>query len=298
VSDARPFRFGVEMMGPFAGMSWADSARELEALGYSTLFAPDHFDEGYGPITAMATAAAATTELHVATAVFAADFRHPAVLARELATIDLLSEGRLEVGLGAGYQVDDYAWSGIPMDRPGVRVSRLIEHVAVLRGLFADGPFDFAGEHYAISGLDGTPAPHRPGGPPIFVAGGGKRMLSFAARHADIVGVNPSLPSSTARAEAAADALPERIDEKLEWVRAAAGPRFTELEIHAWVQQVAVGRAPVPEELRASPFALVGSEDEIVRQLHDARARWGYTYYTIQQPAARELADVVARLAR
>ena len=130
----RPFRFGVEMMAPFPGSSWADSARELEALGYSTLFVPDHFDEGYGPISAMATAAVATTTLHVAAAVMAADFRHPAVLARELATIDQLSQGRLEVGLGAGYQVNDYAGSGIAMDPPGVRVDRLIEYVAVLQG--------------------------------------------------------------------------------------------------------------------------------------------------------------------
>src|ERR1700712_4843753 len=110
-----PFRFGVEMMEPFAGMTWADSARELEALGYSALHAPDHFDEGLGPITAMASAATATEKLIVGTAVLAVDFRHPAVLARELAAIDLISEGRLEVGLGAGYNVDDYRWSGIEM---------------------------------------------------------------------------------------------------------------------------------------------------------------------------------------
>src|SRR6195952_5576982 len=208
-----PFRFGVEMMEPFAGMSWAESARELEALGYSTLFAPDHFDEGFGPLTAMATAAAATTELTVATAVFAADFRHPAVLARELASIDLLSEGRLEVGLGAGYQVDDYRGSGIAMDPPKVRVDRLIEYVAVLRGLFADGPFSFEGEHFQVDALAGTPHPFTPGGPPIFVAGGGPRMLRFAARHADIVGVNPSLPSSERRAESGRDRVAARIDE-------------------------------------------------------------------------------------
>src|SRR6202000_3030311 len=110
-----PFRFGVEMMEPFEGMSWAESARRLEALGYSTLFAPDHFDEGFGPITAMAAAAAATTKLTVATAVFAADFRHPAVLARELASIDVLSGGRLAGGLGAGHQGDDYRPSRIGM---------------------------------------------------------------------------------------------------------------------------------------------------------------------------------------
>src|SRR4051794_31973295 len=122
---ARPFRFGVEMMEPFEGMTWADSARELEALGYSALHAPDHFDEGLGPISAMASAAAVTENLVVGTAVLAADFRHPAVLARELAAIDIISEGRLEVGLGAGYNVDDYRWSGIAMDPPKVRVDRL-----------------------------------------------------------------------------------------------------------------------------------------------------------------------------
>src|ERR1700744_3614587 len=107
-ASPRPFRFGVEMMEPFEGMTWAESARELEALGYSTLFAPDHFDEGLRPIAAMAGAAGATPGLTAAPAVFAADFRPPAVLARELASIDVLSEGRLEVGLGAGYQVNDY----------------------------------------------------------------------------------------------------------------------------------------------------------------------------------------------
>jgi probable F420-dependent oxidoreductase len=146
VSRPRAFRFGVEMMAPFGGLTWAESAREIESLGYSTLFVPDHLDEGYGPITAMATAAAATTTLRVAPAVLAADFRHPAVLARELASIDQLSEGRLEVGIGAGYQVNDYAGAGLAMDPPGTRVARMIEHVTVLRGLFADGPFDFAGE--------------------------------------------------------------------------------------------------------------------------------------------------------
>ena len=308
MANARPFRFGVEMLEPFPGMTWADSARELESLGYATLFAPDHFDEGYGPITAMAVAAAATTILHIATAVFAADFRHPAVLARELASLDLVSEGRLEVGVGAGYQVKDYACSGIAMDRPGVRVSRMIEHVAVLKGLFGEGPFDFAGEHYRIAGLDGTPKPYRPGGPPIFVAGGGRRMLTFAAQHADIVGVNPSLPTSTVAS--APDALAERIDEKLGWVREAAGARFDELEIHAWLRFAHVtedARAAVApltatfgasaDEVLASPVVLAGTVEEIAERLHERRERWGYSYYTVQQPAAREMAAVVARLA-
>jgi probable F420-dependent oxidoreductase len=305
-----PFEFGVEMMEPFDGMSWADSARELESLGYSTLFAPDHFDEGLGPITAMAAAAAATTELRVATAVLAADFRHPAVLARELAAIDVLSAGRLEVGLGAGYQVDDYRGSGIAMDPPKVRVDRLIEYVAVLRGLFAAGPFSFAGEHFKIDALDGTPHPFTPGGPPIFVAGGGPRMLRFAAREADIVGVNPSLPTSEKRAEARQDGVAARIDEKLALVREAAGERFDDLVIHGWLQVAWVtddGRALAQtvadeaglevDDVLASPFALIGSVEEIVARLHERRERWGYSYYTVQQPATHEFAPVLAALA-
>jgi alkanesulfonate monooxygenase SsuD/methylene tetrahydromethanopterin reductase-like flavin-dependent oxidoreductase (luciferase family) len=133
------------MDGPFEGLTWFESARELESMGYSTLFVPDHFHEGYGPITAMASAAAVTTTLKLAAAVMAVDFRHPTVLARELASIDQLSSGRLEVGLGAGYQIEDYELTGIPMDRPGARVDKLIEYVAILKGLFAPGPFGFAG---------------------------------------------------------------------------------------------------------------------------------------------------------
>lgn len=298
------------MMAPFPGMTWAESARELEDLGYSTLFVPDHFDEGYGPITAMASAAAATTTLTVAPAVLAADFRHPAVLARELASIDQLSRGRLEVGLGAGYQVNDYRGSGIAMDPPGTRVDRLIEQVAILRGLFAEGPFSFAGEHYRISELDGSPAPHRPGGPPILIAGGGRRMLRFAARHADIVGVNPSLPSSEMRADSHRDGTVSRIDEKLEWIRDAAGPRFDELVFHGWLKvarltddpesalRTAAGELGLTlEDTRETPFVLVGGVEDIVERLHARRQRWGYSYYTIQQSAAREFAPVLRRLA-
>jgi probable F420-dependent oxidoreductase len=311
MASSRAFRFGVEMMGPFAGLTWAESARELESLGYATLFAPDHLDEGYGPITAMATAAAATTTLTVATAVLAADFRHPAVLARELASIDQLSQGRLEVGIGAGYQVNDYAGSGVAMDSPGVRVDRMMEHVAVLRGLFAAGPFDYAGQHYRITALDGSPKPYRPGGPPILVAGGGRRLLTFAARHADIVGVNGSLPTSAQRPGSAPDALPDSIDRKLAWVRTAAGPRFGDLEIHAWLRFAQVTSDPqaaaerltgrfgaAADQVLASPIVLFGRPGEIVERLHERRERWGYSYFTIQQPAAREFAPVLARLAR
>jgi probable F420-dependent oxidoreductase len=308
--ESRRFRFGIEMIGPFADMSWADSARELEELGYSTLFVPDHFDEGLGPLVAMATAAVATRTLTVAPAVLCTDFRHPTVVARELASIDRLSGGRLEIGLGAGYQVNDYLPTGIAMDPPRVRVDRLIEYVDVLRGLFAEGPFSFDGEHFQIRQLDGSPSPARPGGPPIMVAGGGRRMLRFAARNAEIVGVNASLPSSESRAESRLDWPAERIDAKFDLIREAAGPRFDLLTFHAWVRYAMVTSDPRGyaesvaaeteldvEALTSSPFFLAGDVEEIVEMLLERRARWGYSYYTLQQTIARDFAPVLKRIA-
>jgi probable F420-dependent oxidoreductase len=314
VTDAEPqphprrFRFGVEMMGPFDGMSWADSARELESLGYSTLFVPDHFHEGYGPITAMATAAAATTTLLVAPMVLACDFRHPAVLARELASIDVLSDGRLEIGLGAGYNPLDYSRSGIAHDPPGVRVDRLIEHTTVLRQLFSDGATNFVGQHYRIAELDGTPKPTRPGGPPIIIAGGGKRMLTFAAQQADIIGVNPSLPGKP-DASTSRDALPDSIDAKFALIRDAAGDRFDALEFNAWLSVARVTHdtaqigqqlssrfgAPAGEVLQA-PIILVGSPDQISERLIERRHRWGYSYTVLQADQAHSFAPIVAAM--
>ena len=309
MAHPRRFRFGAEMMGPFDGMSWAESARELESLGYSTLFAPDHFHEGFGPITAMATAAMATTTLIVATAVFAADFRHPAVLARELASIDVLSQGRLEVGIGAGYNPLDYSRSGIALDPPKVRVDRLIEHTHVLKGLWSDGPFTFEGDHYRIGHLEGTPKPCRPGGPKVFIAGGGKRLLRFAAATADIVGINASIPAAP-DASTARDALPSSIDEKVRWIREAAGDRYDDLEFNAWLSvakvtddALSVGErlssrfGASPEDVLAAPTILVGSVSEIADRLHARRERWGYSYMVIQGPSVHEFAPVVALLA-
>ena len=232
---AHQFRFAAELHRPFDDRSWADSVRELEALGYSTMFVPDHFSEGFGPIAAMATAAAATTTLNVGSLVLDCDFRHPAVLARELSTIDQLSEGRLEIGLGAGWKRLDYDQSGIPMDPPKVRVDRMIEHTQILKRLLAGETVTFAGDHYSIAGLDLIPAAHRREGPPILIGGGARRVLRFAGATADIVGVNASIHSGEIDVAAGRDALPERIDEKVEWVRAGAGDRFDQLEINAWL---------------------------------------------------------------
>lgn len=309
MTHPRKFRFGVDLHAPLDGTSWFDSFREVEALGYSTVFVPDHFDESIGPLAAMASAAAVTSSVNVGTLVLDCDFRHPAVLARELATIDQLSGGRLEIGIGAGWKRLDYERSGIRMDPPKVRVDRMIEHARVLKGLFEAGPFTFHGQHYDITELECIPPPHRPGGPPIIVGGGGPRVLRFAATTADIVGITASIHSGEIDVAAAHDGMAERIDEKVSWIRDAAGARFDDLELNMWlaVAEVTDDSAAMGELLGAmfeadakavleSPLTLVGNSDEIAQRLHDRRERWGLSYHVIPGDKTRDFAPIVAQL--
>lgn len=305
MAHPRRFRFGAQVSAPFEGRTWAETAREVEDLGYSTLFLPDHFGEQFGPIAAMAAAAAVTTTLRVGALVFDNDFRHPVVLAKEMATIDVLSGGRVEVGVGAGWKTTDYDESGIPMDAPKVRVERMMESVAVLKGLFGSTPVTHDGTHYRIEGLQGTPAPTGPTGPPLLIAGGARRMLTYAGAHADIVGVNPSVHSGEIDTEAARDGMADRMDRKLEWVRAGAGDRFDDLELNAWIPVAAITddaaafaemMAPVfgveAHEALESPMTMVGTVAGIGEQLHARRERWGFSYHVVQDP--RAMAPVVA----
>ncbi len=306
---ARRFRFAAELHEPFEGRTWADSFREIEALGYSTVFLPDHFDEGPGPIAGLAAAAAVTTTLHVGPLVLDCDLRNPVPLARELATIDQISEGRLELGLGAGWKALDYEHSGIAMDRAGVRVSRMIEHTQVLKALFADGPVNFTGEHYTITDLEGTPKPYRPGGPPILIGGGAPRVLRFAGACADIVGVNASIHSGEVDTAAAQDGMAERIDEKVEWVREGAGDRFAGLELNAWIaiaeitddadgfaELIAPAFDASPQAVLDSPLSLIGSTTQIAGRLEQRRERWGYSYHVIPGDKAHDFAPIVSEL--
>jgi len=306
----RRFRFGIQLSQPLEGSSWSETARRVESLGYSTLFVPDHFGDQLAPITALAIAAEATTTLRVGALVFDNDYRHPVTLATETATLDLLSGGRVELGLGAGWMRTDYEQSGIAYDPPGVRVDRFAEALEVVTRLFADGPVDFAGEHYTITGLEGLPKPHTPGGPPIIVGGGGKRVLSIAARHADIVGINPNLASGAIGAEVVADAMAERVDEKVGWVRDAAGGRFDDLELNvlSFLSTVtddpaglAAGVAEMfgasAEEVLATPSVVAGTVAGICDTLIERRNRWGFSYYVFQADSAVTMAPVVAALA-
>jgi probable F420-dependent oxidoreductase len=290
---------------------YRETARRAEALGYSTLYVPDHFvDHPFGPFPAMAMAAEATTTLRVGSLVLGNDYRHPVVLARDAATLDLLSDGRLELGLGAGWMTVDYEKAGIPLDPPGVRVARLGEALAVVKGLMGDGPFSFSGEHYTITDLDGMPKPvQRP--VPIVVGGGGKRVLSLAAREADIVGINANLRGGRPDDPANAPSMnPASTDEKLGWVRDAAGARFDDLEIQAFAGFVhftddaaglAKAMAPAfetsPDEVLDSPVGLVGTVDEMIDTIRRRRDRWQMSYHVVNADVMEQFAPVVGALA-
>lgn len=290
-----PFRFGLQLAQPLAGTTWAETARRVEDAGFSTLVMPDHFEDQLAPVPALAAAAAVTSELRVGALVFGNDFRHPVVLAKEMATIDVLSGGRLELGIGAGWLRADYDQAGMSYDRPGVRIERLAESLTIMKGLMSDGPFSFEGEHYSISELDGLPKPHD-GVPPIVIGGGGKRMLTFAAQHADIVGITANLRSGELGEDVIDDlSMGDRYDQKVAWVRDAAGDRDIELSSLTFTlaftddrattaEGVATRLGVTTERILDTPSVLIGSPGEIAETLRARRERWGFSYPVLQAP--------------
>jgi probable F420-dependent oxidoreductase len=306
----KPFRFGVQVSQVGSASEWRDKARKLEDLGYSTLFMPDHFGEELAPLPAIAMAAAHTTTLRVGSLVFDNDYKHPAILAKEAATIDLLSDGRLELGLGAGWMRTDYDQLGLPYDPPAVRVDRFEEALHVIKQCFTGEKFSYPGEHYRITDYASWPASVQKPGPPILIGGGGKRVLSIAAREADIVGINPNLRAGEIGLDAAKDSLREQTDRKVQWIRDAAGARIDDIEIQMrfFVTSVRPDRmklaealAPTfgctPEEALESGAALVGTEEEISEQLHRRRDDWGLSYVVVGDDNVDEFAPIVSKLA-
>jgi probable F420-dependent oxidoreductase len=289
---------------------WAGMARRVEDQGYSTLFMPDHFGEQLAPVPALMAAADATTELRLGALVFDNDYKHPVVLAKEIATLDVLSSGRIEFGIGAGWMTTDYEQSGIPKDRDGVRIDRMLEALDVYRGAWSEGSFNFKGDHYTITDYDGLPKPVQRPFPPILIGGGGPRVLRIAAHHADIVGINPRLSAGEVTAEAGQDARAEMVDTKIQWIKDAAGDRFDDLELNILVffatitddaRSLAEGLAGpfsvTPDEVLQVPYAWFGTVDEICEKLQAARDRWGISYFVIQGDGIDAMAPVVARLA-
>lgn len=307
----QPFRFGVQAAEAESAADWRAKATKIEALGYSALFLPDHFvDQALAPLPAAAVAAAATSTLRVGTLVLGNDYKHPAVVAKEAATLDLLSDGRVELGIGAGWMQRDYDALGLPYDRPGVRIDRLEEAIRVIKGSWGDGPFGFDGDHYTVTDYDGLPAPVQRPHPPLLVGGGGRRVLSLAAREADIVGVNPNLGAGAAATEAVRDTLPDATRQKIAWVREAAGDRFDDLELQVryfvtavtddrmgLAEAMAPGLGVSAEEGLESSLALVGTVDEIVDVCHRRREEYGFSYLVVGDAEVDAFAPVVDRLA-
>ena len=304
------FRFTLQLEGAPSPSAWRDLARQAEDLGYSTLYIPDHLGDQWGPFVALTVAAEATTTLRVGTLVLDNDFRHPVVLAKEAATLDLVSDGRFELGLGAGWMTSDYDQSGIVMDAPSVRVARLAESIDIMKALWTDGRATFEGEHYRVHEAIGSPGPATPGGPPLVIGGGSKRILTLAGQHAQIVSVVPSLAAGVIGTEVAAEVVVEKYADRVRWARQAAGDRAGDLELQCWtvaVQVVPNGREVVemmapafnltPDQLRATPAALIGTVEEIADTLRKRREELGFTNIVVHQAEMDALAPVIAELA-
>ena len=310
MTKLRPLRFGVQEHRAPTARAWKEKARQVEALGYASLYLPDHFTDQVGPIAALMAAADATTRLRVGSLVFDNDYRHPVVLAKEAATIDLLSDGRFDLGLGAGWMASDYEQAGIPFDSPGTRISRMEEALTIIKGLFTGEPFTFAGQHYRVTGIEGSPRPVQRPHPPIVLGGGGRRMLRIAAREADIVNVNFDLREGAVNRNLVRTGLAEATDEKLGWIRDAAGERMERIELSVTIflanitddresvaSVMAAGIGVEAKDILAMPHFLIGTVDEVVEDVQARRERYGISYVIVPGEAAESFAPVVARLA-
>ena len=323
MSPPRPFRFGVQSFSAQSRDEWRDRARQAEDLGYAVLSLADHF-VGPGPaqeatahppqelaaVPAIAVAAEATSTLRVGCRVFCNDYRHPVMLAKEAATLDLLSGGRLELGMGAGWLRGEYEAAGMPFDPAGQRISRLAEAIALTKTFMADGLIDHHGDHYQVSGFEGRPKPVQKPHPPLMIGGGAERVLGLAGREADIVSFNFNNRSGMIGPDGVQTSTADLTAQKVEWVKKGAGDRFDglELEIGAYFTSVgdqagamAAGMAGLfglsEDEMLAHPHALFGTVDALCERLVERRERFGISYVTVNDINMVEFAPVVARLA-
>jgi probable F420-dependent oxidoreductase len=309
----KPFRFGVSLRHATSRAEWSEKARKIEGLGYDTLTVPDHLTDLIAPMPALISAAEATTTLRVGTNVLNNDLRHPVLVAREAAAVDLLTDGRLQLGLGAGSIQSEYDQAGLAFDRGSIRVERLAEAVTIIKGLLKGEQVTFTGRHYRVTGHAIAPLPLQKPHPPILIGGNGPRLLALAAQEADIVG----LSGLTFRGAGAAPPdlsgwRMSSVDERVRLVREVAGEeRYGRLELNALVQRVVVTddrrRAAeeltsrwtqlTPDEILQSPYVLIGTVDQMVEDLQARRDRWGISYYVVHEPYLDDFASVVARLA-
>jgi probable F420-dependent oxidoreductase len=307
----KPFRFGINARDARSRAEWQDKARKIEALGYSVLLVPDHFAAMLATIPAVVSAADATTSLRVGTNVLNNDLRHPVLLAREASTIDLLIDGRLELGLGAGYMRVEYDQAGLRFDRGGIRVERLAEAVTIIKGLLSGAEVNFTGQHYRVTGHKIYPLPVQRPHPRIIIGGNGPRLLALAAQEADTVNLTGITFTQGGTALDMSGWRAVGIDERVRVLRDAAGERFDRLELSAQIQRVIATdrRREAAEELQKrwkqlsveevleAPFVLIGTVDEMVEALRARRERWGISFFVTFEQYLEALAPVVARLA-
>ena len=319
----RPFRFAVQSFSAESGSAWRERARRVEELGYACLHLADHII-GPGPalersqhplqelaaVPAMAAAAEATSTLRVGCRVFCQDYRHPAVRAKEAATLDLFSEGRLELGLGAGWLEPEYAALGMRFDPAPVRIDRLAETVALVKAHMSGTPIDQSGEHVEVHEYTGVPLPVQRPHPPIMIGGGSRRVLALAGREADIVSLNFNNRAGVLGPEGVQLSTASETERKLGWVREGAGSRMDALEIEIGAYFTFVGDAGdaaakgmaaafglTEEEMRAHPHGLFGSVDSICQELERRRECFGISYITVTDDVMETFAPVVERLA-
>jgi probable F420-dependent oxidoreductase len=310
----RPLRFGVVSESAPSGAAWLDHARAIEDAGVDVLLLRDHFMAGsfgpqLAPLSALAAAAAATTRLRVGTMVACNDYRHPALLAHEAATLHSISGGRFELGLGAGWYEPEYRAAGLAFDRAGQRIGRLEESLDILTRLFDGQVVRHSGDSYQIDGLDLGVLPGPAQRPPLLVGGGGPRMLRLAARYADIVGLLPAPIKNAQDGDDPADRLPPAFDAKRDLVRTAAGDRFGEIELSAFVTIVLTStRRASTEKLIAErgwsgidaetvwemPTILIGSAGQVRDDLRARRDRFGLSYLVASDQDLPALAEVIA----
>jgi probable F420-dependent oxidoreductase len=288
----RPFRFGVTSGSAQSHTAWVELARKAEALGYSTILVPDRTAANVAPFTALSIAAQATSKLRVGTYVLVNDYRHPALVAKEIAMLDVLSEGRVELGIGVGNFVEDFKQLGIPFDSPGTRIARLEESLQVMLALFTGEEVTFKGKYYTIEGMRGIPKPVQQPHPPILIGGAGRRLLELGARYVDILGIGPSRnPQGTTSQDAPAA-------EKIEWVRQAAGARFDSIELNQGAFSIEINDStPITMQQRFGPPRVPVSLEQAIEQLQADREQYGFSYIQVGEHQIENFAPVVARLA-
>ena len=322
MSTQRPFRFGLQAFSADSASEWTEIARTAEDLGYSCLHLADHYlgpgaaqeaaahpVQGLAAIPAMMAAACVTSTIKIGARVMCCDYHHPLVLAKQLATIDLLSEGRLEPGFGAGWISSEYDAMGIEMDRPSVRIERMADYVKLARQFFAGDELDMATDHVTANSMAGLPASPQPGGPKIMMGGGAPKVLGRCGELADIVSLNFNNRDGKIGAVGIGSSTADMTVQKVGWIRDGAGERFDDIEIEiggyfaavtnntsATVAAMAQAMGMDPETMAHHPHALIGSVDEICETLEQRREIYGISYVTLSHRDMQMMAPVVQRL--